>query len=133
MANMSLEKNKMPSLEANVRNKCFDEVALGYSLDDALSEADRCLNCKAKPCVNGCPVGVDIPGFISKIKEQDFDEAYRIITESNSLPAVCGRVCPQETQCEGNCVRGKKGEPVGIGRLERFVADYHLQKESDVI
>ena len=133
MANMSLEKNKMPSLEANVRNKCFDEVALGYSLDDALSEADRCLNCKAKPCVNGCPVGVDIPGFISKIKEQDFDEAYRIITESNSLPAVCGRVCPQETQCEGNCVRGKKGEPVGIGRLERFVADYHLQKESDVV
>lgn len=133
MANMSLEKNKMPSLEANVRSKCFDEVALGYSLDDALSEADRCLNCKAKPCVNGCPVGVDIPGFISKIKEQDFDEAYRIITESNSLPAVCGRVCPQETQCEGNCVRGKKGEPVGIGRLERFVADYHLQKESDVV
>lgn len=133
MANMSLEKNKMPSLEANIRNKCFDEVALGYSLDDALSEADRCLNCKAKPCVNGCPVGVDIPGFISKIKEQDFDEAYRIITESNSLPAVCGRVCPQETQCEGNCVRGKKGEPVGIGRLERFVADYHLQKESDVV
>lgn len=133
MANMSLEKNIMPSLEATVRNKCFDEVALGYSLDDALSEADRCLNCKAKPCVNGCPVGVDIPGFISKIKEQDFDEAYRIITESNSLPAVCGRVCPQETQCEGNCVRGKKGEPVGIGRLERFVADYHLQKESDVV
>ena len=128
MANMSLEKNKMPSLEPDVRNKCFDEVALGYDLSTALDEANRCLNCKAKPCVDGCPVGVDIPRFINKLKEKDIDGAYEVISENNSLPAVCGRVCPQESQCEGNCVRGKKGEPVGIGRLERFVADYHLQK-----
>ena len=125
MVNMSLKKNPMPSLSAEVRNKCFDEVALGYTAADALDEAQRCLNCKTKPCVSGCPVGIDIPGFISKIKDNDFEGAYNIIYKSSALPAVCGRVCPQESQCEGKCVRGNKGEPVGIGRLERFVADYH--------
>ena len=123
--NTSLVKNPMPSLEADVRNKNFEEVALGYSEETAVDEANRCLNCKHKPCVNGCPVGIDIPGFISKIKEKDFEGAYEIIHKSSALPAVCGRVCPQESQCEGKCVRGIKGDPVGIGRLERFVADYH--------
>ncbi|CCY07758.1 MAG: NADPH-dependent glutamate synthase [Coprobacillus sp.] len=125
MPNMSLKKNPMPSLDANVRNKNFCEVALGYTKEMAIDEANRCLHCKNKPCVNGCPVGIDIPEFIAKIKEGDFEEAYNIIYKSSALPAVCGRVCPQESQCEGKCVRGIKGEPVGIGRLERFVADYH--------
>jgi glutamate synthase (NADPH/NADH) small chain len=125
MANMSLKKNLMPSQEADVRNKNFNEVALGFTEELALDEADRCLNCKNKPCVAGCPVNIDIPAFIMKIKEHDFDGAYNKITESSSLPAVCGRVCPQESQCEGNCVRGIKGESVAIGRLERFVADNH--------
>ncbi len=125
MANMSLTKNPMPHQEADVRNKNFKEVALGYTPEMAIDEAKRCLNCKHKPCVSGCPVGIDIPAFIERVAEGDFEGAYEIITKSSSLPAVCGRVCPQETQCEQKCVRGIKGEPVAIGRLERFVADYH--------
>src|SRR5699024_1953839 len=126
MANMSLKKNPMPSQDPNVRNKNFDEVALGYTEEMAIDEAKRCLNCKDPKCVNGCPVNVHIPEFISKVAEGKFDEAYGVITSTNSLPAICGRVCPQENQCEGKCVRGIKGESVGIGRLERFVADYHM-------
>ncbi len=125
MPNMSLKKNEMPSQDPNIRNKNFLEVALGYTEAQALDEAQRCLNCKAHPCVNGCPVNVRIPEFIQKIVEHDFEGAYQVIHQTSSLPAVCGRVCPQESQCEMHCVRGKKGEPVGIGRLERFVADWH--------
>ncbi len=125
MPNMSLEKNKMPSQEPDVRNKNFKEVALGYTAEMAIDEANRCLHCKHRPCVSGCPVQVDIPEFIEEVKNGRFEEAYQIIARSSSLPAVCGRVCPQETQCEQKCVRGIKGEPVAIGRLERFVADYH--------
>ncbi len=125
MPNMSLKKNAMPHQEADVRNKNFAEVALGYTVEQAIDEAERCLNCKNSPCVNGCPVMVHIPEFIAKVKEGDFEGAYQIISQSSSLPAVCGRVCPQESQCEKYCIRGIKGEPVGIGRLERFVADYH--------
>ncbi|MBQ7989578.1 MAG: NADPH-dependent glutamate synthase [Oscillospiraceae bacterium] len=123
--NMSLVKNPMPSQEPDVRNKNFKEVALGYTAEMAVDEAKRCLGCKAMPCVGGCPVKIDIPSFIKHIAEGEFEEAYQVIAKSSSLPAVCGRVCPQETQCEGVCVRGKKGDPVGIGRLERFAADYH--------
>ena len=115
----------MPTQDAEIRRRNFDEVTLGYTEDDALNESLRCLNCKSTPCVAGCPVNVRIPEFIARIKELDFEGAYKIISESSSLPAVCGRVCPQETQCEARCVRGIKGEPVAIGRLERFVADYH--------
>ena len=125
MANMSLKKNPMPTQEPQVRAKNFDEVALGYDKETAIDEALRCLNCKNMPCVSGCPVKIHIPEFIGKIKEGDFEGAYQIISKSSSLPAVCGRVCPQESQCEAKCVRGIKGEPVGIGRLERFVADWH--------
>ncbi len=125
MPNMSQKKNPMPSQDAEVRARNFGEVALGYTKEMAIDEAERCLNCKNMPCVSGCPVGIAIPSFIQKVKVGEFEAAYRIISESSSLPAVCGRVCPQETQCEGKCVRGIKGEPVGIGRLERFVADYH--------
>ena len=124
-ANMSLKKNEMPVQDPAVRASNFSEVALGYSEETALDEAARCLNCKNMPCVSGCPVNIHIPAFIEKIKEGDFEAAYQVISESSSLPAVCGRVCPQETQCEAKCVRGIKGEPVGIGRLERFVADWH--------
>lgn len=124
-ANMSLKKNEMPVQDPVVRASNFSEVALGYSEETALDEAARCLNCKNMPCVSGCPVNIHIPAFIEKIKEGDFEAAYQVISESSSLPAVCGRVCPQETQCEAKCVRGIKGEPVGIGRLERFVADWH--------
>ncbi len=131
MPDMSLNKYPMPEQEPNVRNKNFLEVAKGYTADIAQSEANRCLNCKNKPCVSGCPVNVRIPEFISKVAEGSFDEAYEIITSTNSLPAVCGRVCPQESQCEGKCVRGIKGEPVAIGRLERFVADYHRDNLSN--
>lgn len=132
-ANMSLKKNEMPVQDPNVRNHNFSEVALGYSEETALDEAMRCLNCKNMPCVSGCPVNIHIPFFIEKIKEGDFEGAYQVISESSSLPAVCGRVCPQETQCESKCVRGIKGEPVGIGRLERFVADWHNAHDTDNI
>ena len=127
MANMSPNKNPMPEQEPLVRNRNFAEVACGYSKETAIDEAQRCLNCKNKPCVSGCPVNVRIPEFISKVAEGDFEAAYDIISTTNALPAVCGRVCPQESQCEGKCVRGIKGESVGIGRLERFVADYHRE------
>lgn len=130
MANMSPNKAPMPSQDPNVRNKNFLEVALGYTKEVAIEEAQRCLNCKARPCVSGCPVKIAIPDFISKVVQGDFDGAYDVISESSSLPAVCGRVCPQERQCESKCVRGIKTEPVGIGRLERFVADYHNAKEN---
>jgi len=125
MANMSMTKNPIPEQEPLVRNKNFDEVAIGYTEEIAIDEAKRCLNCRQHPCVSGCPVNVRIPEFIAKVAEGEFEEAYKIITSTNSLPAVCGRVCPQEHQCEGKCVRGIKGESVGIGRLERFVADWH--------
>ncbi len=125
MANMSMTKKPIPEQEPLVRNKNFDEVALGYTEEIAIDEAKRCLNCRQHPCVSGCPVNVRIPEFIAKVAEGEFEEAYKIITSTNSLPAVCGRVCPQEHQCEGKCVRGIKGESVGIGRLERFVADWH--------
>ena len=124
-ANMNPKKNPMPTQEPLVRARNFDEVALGYDEQTAVDEALRCLNCKNMPCVTGCPVNIHIPAFIEKIKEGDFEGAYQIIARSSSLPAVCGRVCPQETQCEAKCIRGIKGEPVGIGRLERFVADWH--------
>ncbi len=123
-----MKKTPMPSQEASVRSKNFDEVALGYTKEMAQDEAARCLNCKNMPCVKGCPVGVPIPQFITKIKEGNFDSAYEVISTASSLPAICGRVCPQETQCEMHCVRGIKGEPVAIGRLERFAADMHLAK-----
>ena len=125
--NMTPLKNPMPAQEPDVRNKNFKEVALGYTEEMAIDEAKRCLNCKNRPCVAGCPVNIAIPEFISKVAEGDFEGAYQIISLSSSLPAVCGRVCPQETQCEGKCTRGIKAgcEAVGIGRLERFVADYH--------
>ena len=123
--NMRLDKNEMPSQDPQVRNKNFLEVALGYTEEQALDEAARCLNCKNHPCVDGCPVNVRIPEFIQKIVEKDYEGAYQVIHQTSSLPAVCGRVCPQESQCEMHCVRGKKGDPVGIGRLERFVADWH--------
>ncbi|MBQ4613207.1 MAG: NADPH-dependent glutamate synthase [Clostridia bacterium] len=125
MPNMSLTKQPMPSREPSVRRRDFDEVALGYTAEQAIDEAKRCLNCKNKPCVSKCPVQVDIPSFIARVAEGDFEGAYAIITRSNSLPAVCGRVCPQEKQCESQCVRGIKGEAVAIGRLERYVADWH--------
>ena len=118
----------MPEQKPEVRARNFQEVTLGYSKAMAMEEASRCLNCKNKPCVSGCPVGVRIPEFIACVAAGDFDKAYDIITSTNGLPAVCGRVCPQEHQCEGKCVRGIKGEPVGIGRLERFVADYKMEQ-----
>ncbi len=123
--NMDPKRNEMPTQDAKVRAHNFWEVALGYSEETAINEAQRCLNCKHMPCVDGCPVKIHIPEFITKIKEGDFEGAYQVISQSSSLPAVCGRVCPQETQCEERCVRGIKGESVGIGRLERFVADWH--------
>ena len=133
MPNMSLKKNEMPTQDPKVRSGNFMEVALGYTKEAAVDEAKRCLNCKNKPCVSGCPVGIDIPAFIARVAEEDFEGAYEIIARSSSLPAVCGRVCPQERQCEGKCVRGIKGEPVAVGRLERFVADWHNEHYSDSI
>ena len=130
MPNMNPKKNPMPVQEPEVRARNFSEVALGYTEEVAVDEAQRCLGCKNSPCVSGCPVNIRIPDFIQRIKERDFEGAYRVISESSSLPAVCGRVCPQETQCEAKCVRGIKGEPVGIGRLERFVADRHNEAAS---
>ena len=125
MANNMMNKNPMPTREGEVRRRDFGEVELGYDADIAVLEANRCINCKNPACVTGCPVNVKIPSFIEKIKSGDFEGAYAVISESSSLPAVCGRVCPQEKQCEAKCVRGIKGESVAIGRLERFVADYH--------
>ena len=127
MPNMSPKKHPMPEQAPDVRNHNFEEVALGYTAEMAMEEAQRCLHCKHQPCVAGCPVNVHIPQFIAKVAEGDFAGAYREIALTNGLPAVCGRVCPQETQCEGKCVRGIKGEPVGIGRLERFVADWWME------
>lgn len=121
----------MPEQAPDIRNKNFVEVSSGYSEEMAVEEAARCLNCKHKPCVAGCPVNVRIPEFIEKIVQRDFEAAYNIIRDTNALPAVCGRVCPQESQCEGKCVRGIKGEPVAIGRLERFIADYHLANSDE--
>ena len=131
MANMRLDKNPMPEQEPNVRNKNFKEVALGYTAEMAIDEAKRCLNCKNQPCVSGCPVNVRIPEFLSLVAEGKFMEAAEIVKSTNSLPAICGRVCPQETQCEKLCVRGKKGDPVGIGRIERFVADYAMENAKE--
>jgi len=127
MPNMSLKKVAMPEQDPDVRNKNFSEVSLGYTPEMAIEEATRCLNCKNKPCVAGCPVCVRIPEFITKVAAGEFEEAFDIIKTTNCLPAVCGRVCPQESQCEEKCVRAIKGESVGIGRLERFVADYHME------
>ena len=125
MPNMSLTRQPMPTQEPQVRRHNFDEVATGYTKEQAVDEAKRCLHCKNAPCVGGCPVQIDIPAFIACVAAEDFEGAYQVISRSSSLPAVCGRVCPQETQCEQRCVRGIKGEPVAIGRLERVVADWH--------
>ena len=125
--NMDPKRCPMPAQDPNVRNKNFDEVATGYTYEMAVGEARRCLNCPKKPCVSACPVQIDIPAFIACVASEDLEGAYRVLSASSALPAVCGRVCPQENQCEGKCVRGIKGEPVGIGRLERFVADWHRE------
>ena len=127
MPNMSLKKVPMPEQDPNVRNHNFQEVSLGYTAEMAMEEATRCLNCKHKPCVGGCPVNIRIPEFIAKVAEGDFKAAYEIISDTNALPSVSGRVCPQESQCEARCVRAIKGEPVAIGRLERFVADWYRE------
>lgn len=133
MPNMSLKKIEMPVQDGEVRRNNFDEVALGYTKEMAMEEAERCLHCPTKPCINGCPVSVNIPDFIEQVKLGEFEKAYQIIHETSSLPAVCGRVCPQETQCESKCVRGVKGEAVAIGRLERFVADWHRENVKETI
>lgn len=132
MPNMSLHKQPMPLQDANERRHNFDEVALGYTLQQAMEEADRCLQCRHQPCMDGCPVKVQIPAFLAKLKDGDVEGAYQVIRSTSALPAVCGRVCPQETQCEEKCVRAIKGEAVAIGRLERFVADYHMEHVKDV-
>ncbi|MBQ6858146.1 MAG: NADPH-dependent glutamate synthase [Clostridia bacterium] len=128
--NMAMKKCPMPSQEPDVRNKNFDEVALGYTFEMAVEEAKRCLSCPKKPCVSACPVQIDIPAFIACVAVEDMEGAYKVLSASSALPAVCGRVCPQENQCEGKCVRGVKGESVAIGRLERFVADWHREHSS---
>ncbi len=133
MPNMNTTKMKMPEQAPDIRNKNFKEVALGYTEQMAIEEAQRCLNCKHKPCVSGCPVNVRIPEFIAEVAKGEFLKAYEVITTTNALPAVCGRVCPQESQCEAKCVRGAKGEPVAIGRLERFVADWYMEHHGDVM
>ncbi len=125
------KKHEMPTQDPKVRAHNFNEVALGYTKEIAVAEANRCLNCKNRPCVQGCPVNISIPEFIAQIKQENFEEAYKVISKSSSLPAVCGRVCPQETQCESKCTLGIKFEPVGIGRLERFVADWHNQNAKE--
>ncbi|WHE08515.1 NADPH-dependent glutamate synthase [Thermoanaerobacterium butyriciformans] len=130
---MSLKKVQMPEQDPNVRNKNFKEVALGYEENMAVEEAERCIQCKNQPCVSGCPVHVQIPDFIKQIANRNFEEAYQKIKETNNLPAVCGRVCPQENQCESVCTRGKKGEPVAIGRLERFAADWYMKNKEDKV
>ena len=129
--NMNPRKTPMPAQAPEARNRNFEEVALGYTYDMAVSEAKRCLNCKHHPCVAACPVRIDIPAFIERVAAEDMEGAYRTIAKTSALPAVCGRVCPQESQCEGVCVRGIKGESVGIGRLERFVADWHREHSQD--
>ena len=129
--NMDLKKCPMPSQDPDVRNRNFDEVALGYTYEMAVNEARRCLNCPKKPCVSACPVQIDIPAFIACVAEEDMEGAYKVLSASSALPAVCGRVCPQENQCEGKCVRGVKGESVAIGRLERFVADWHREHSDE--
>lgn len=133
MPNLTPCRTPMPAQKPDERNKNFDEVALGYTEEMAVFEANRCLNCKNKPCVSGCPVGIDIPEFIKYVAQRDFETAYQVIAKSSSLPAVCGRVCPQENQCEGKCVRSIKGDSVGIGRIERFVADYHMENSTKKI
>ncbi len=133
MANMAMKKNEMPAQDPKVRARNFDEVALGYTAELAMDEAARCLQCKKPVCVAGCPVNINIPLFLAQAAKGDFEGAYDTIALQSSLPAVCGRVCPQETQCEGKCVRGIKGEPVGIGRVERFVADYHNKRKATPI
>ncbi len=130
MPNMSMTKVEMPTQDAKVRSTNFEEVAQGYTKEMAIEEATRCLHCKHQPCVDGCPVNIHIPDFIEEVKNDNMEEAFRIISMSSSLPAVCGRVCPQESQCEKNCVRGIKGEAVAIGRLERFVADTHREENN---
>ena len=132
MPNMSLKKVDMPIQDPQILRSNFDEVALGYTAEQAMEEAQRCLHCPTRPCVSGCPVSVNIPDFIEAVKDGEFEKAYHIIRETSSLPAVCGRVCPQETQCERECVRGKKGESVAIGRLERFVADWYRENVNEV-
>lgn len=129
---VTIKKTEMPVQAPDIRKNNFEQVSLGYTVEMALEEAQRCLNCKHKPCIAGCPVGVKIPEFISQLKSGEYEAAYQTIRETNALPAVCGRVCPQESQCEAECVRGIKGEPVAIGRLERFAADYHMQHFSEV-
>lgn len=131
MPNMSMTKVPMPTQDGDVRKNNFEEVALGYTKEQAMEEAQRCLHCPTKPCISGCPVSVNIPDFIEQVKNGEFEKAYQIIHQTSSLPAVCGRVCPQETQCESKCVRGVKGEAVAIGRLERFVADWHREHVKD--
>ena len=128
MANM-LERIPVREQEPKVRATNFEEVCYGYSQEEAMCEASRCIGCKNAQCIKGCPVGINIPGFISAIKAGDFEEAYRVISESSALPAVCGRVCPQESQCKGRCIRGIKGDALSIGKLERFVADYALEND----
>ncbi len=132
MPNMSLTKVPVPEQDAKIRSRNFEEVCLGYTKEQAMEEATRCLNCKHKPCVSGCPVNIHIPEFIAKVAEGDFKAAYEIISDTNALPGVSGRVCPQESQCEKYCVRGIKGEPVAIGRLERFVADWYRQNINEM-
>lgn len=133
MPNMSLKKIEMPVQDGEIRRNNFDEVTLGYTKEMAMEEAERCLHCPTKPCISGCPVSVNIPDFIAQVKLGEFEKAYQIIRETSSLPAVCGRVCPQETQCEQKCVRGVKGEAVAIGRLERFVADWHRENVKEEV
>ena len=132
MRNMNLKKTPIPEQRSDIRNKNYEEVTLGYTDEMALEEANRCLQCKHKPCMKGCPVNVLIPDFIKKVTEGNIEDAYKIIKKTNSLPAICGRVCPQERQCESKCVRGIKGESVAIGRLERYVSDYHLVSNTEV-
>ena len=126
-----LKKVPVREQDPKVRATNFEEVCYGYNQEEAMEEASRCINCKNAKCIQGCPVGINIPAFVHEVKEGNIEEAYKIIGQSSALPAVCGRVCPQESQCEGKCVRGIKGEPVGIGRLERFVADYHNENAKE--
>ena len=127
-----LKKVPVREQDPNIRNSNFEEVCLGYNQEEAMEEAIRCINCKNAQCIKGCPVAIDIPAFIHEVKEGNIEEAYKVIGKSSSLPAVCGRVCPQESQCEEKCIRGIKGEPVSIGKLERFVGDYSREHNVDI-